>query len=197
MVTDQFSVDRRTAMKTLGAATVGGLAYSGRPATALAVETTASANPRMRLRLAGIEGDADEAGAIDVLGWQWAGRNDGTMHRARGGAGRSTFDDFRVLKRTDVTSPVLWISLASGRHIRDATLIIESGEGSEPTRLAFEFEDVLVTGIDVDGVEDPEGREVISLNFRTFEIAYTPQEADGSAGETVRAGWDIAENTAT
>ena len=59
MATDQFSVDRRTAMKTFGAATVGGLAFSGRPTAALAAEHTVRGNTQMRLLVEGIEGDAD------------------------------------------------------------------------------------------------------------------------------------------
>ena len=40
------------------------------------------------MRLGVIEGDADREGAIVGHAWQWTGVNQ-TMHRARGGAGRT------------------------------------------------------------------------------------------------------------
>ena len=59
--------------------------------------------------------------------------------------------------------------------------------------LKIKFTDLLVSSFDT-GPGDPLPIDSISLNFTKIEYEYSPQDAKGSLGGAIRAGWDLKKN---
>jgi type VI secretion system secreted protein Hcp len=64
--------------------------------------------------------------------------------------------------------------------------------------LKIKMDKVLITSMTTGGSGgDDLVMEHIGLNFAKFEMIYTPQATDGSAGAEINHIWDIAKNQAS
>lgn len=151
----------------------------------------------MFLKIEGISNvSADES--IEISSFSWGVTNTGSAAAggAGGGAGRAVFQDLSVTKRLDKSSPQLYLTCASGEHIRKATLTVarcaSSADGAATsTFMKYELSDCIISSAKPDihgGDEQP--MESVSFNFAKIEWTY--KSADGSV---VRAGWDLKKNT--
>ena len=52
----------------------------------------------------------------------------------------------------------------------------------------------MVTSYNIAGTSSDVPTDQISLNFTKIEFEYIPQNADGTAGSPIRAGYDIGKN---
>ena len=151
------------------------------------------------LEIDGIKGEsADQKHkdtiTIESFGWgatQGATRSSG----GGGGAGKVTFQDFHFVKATDKSSPALLQAVASGRHIKKATLFVRKSGGDQQEYLKVTLEDCLVSSFKAAPQAPGVGQtESISLNFTKIEYDYRPQLPDGSLGGAVHGGWDVKIN---
>src|SRR6478736_324536 len=72
------------------------------------------------LELDGIKGESKDeahAGAIEVSSFSWGVTNSTTLGGGGGGAGKATFKEFTITKKTDASCPELFIRCATGEHI--------------------------------------------------------------------------------
>jgi type VI secretion system secreted protein Hcp len=148
------------------------------------------------LKLDGIEGESQDnrhAKEIDVSAWSLGVTNPGSGHVGGGaGAGRATFTDLSVTKVLDKASPALLLAVASGRHLRTATLTVTSGGPRPVDYLTVDLEDVLVTSCLLADPADPDRpAENVSLQFGKIHLRYTPQSATGAPGTVSTFGWDV------
>ena len=78
------------------------------------------------LEIDGIKGESKDdkhKGQIDIDSFSWGLSQSGlTRGGGGGGAGKATFQDIHFTKSVDSSSPVLFLSCASGKHIQKATL---------------------------------------------------------------------------
>ncbi len=152
------------------------------------------------LKIDGIEGesaDSKHKGEIDVINWNWAEHQAGTMqYGGGGGAGKVQMEDFSFSMRTCKASPKLLQACASGEHIKSATLVARKAGKEQQEYLKIKFTDLLVTSYSTGGTAAGEVVPVdsISLNFAKIEYEYKEQKADGTLGGAVPAGWDLKEN---
>lgn len=134
---------------------------------------------------------------IDVLAWSWGLSNSGSAHALGGaGSGKVHVQDLSITKWVEKSTPELALSTANGQHHKKATLTIRKAGGGNPVEyLKIHLGEVLVTSVSTGG-SGGEDRltENITLNFRDYEIEYTPQKADGTPEASVKTGWDIAAN---
>ena len=66
---------------------------------------------------------------------------------------------------------------------------------SQQEFLVFTFKDVLVTSYQTGGsAQSDVVQDQASIGFSTIQMDYRPQEADGSLGPPVKAGWDAKNN---
>src|SRR3954447_7662362 len=86
-------------------------------------------------------------GQIDVVAWQWAASQAGTMHTGTGGgAGKANVHDLSVLKFVDSASPNLMQAVISGKQCGRMTLTCRRAGGAEPVDyLAIEMDKVIIT----------------------------------------------------
>jgi len=153
----------------------------------------------MFLKIEGLEGesvDSVHAGAIDVLAWSWGMTQSGTMHLgAGGGSGKVSVQDISVTKYMDSASSDLVRKCCKGDHFEEAVLTVRKA-GSDPLEYyVITMKSILVTAVSTGG-SGGEDRltENVTLNFKEFEVVYTPQAADGSGGAALDFAWNIAEN---
>jgi type VI secretion system secreted protein Hcp len=151
------------------------------------------------LKLTGIKGESQDhkhKGEIHVTSWSWGATQTGSMHVATGGGvGKVNVRDLSIKKRVDTSTPALWQAMCTGKHIDTATLTVRKA-GEYPLEFfVITLSSVLVTGQDTGGGQGDElMTETVTLNFRTFDIKYIEQTAQGGAGLTTEFSFDIALN---
>jgi type VI secretion system secreted protein Hcp len=135
---------------------------------------------------------------IDVLSWNWGMSQSGTTHMGMGGGGgKVDVQDITVTKYVDAATHDLIKRCCSGEHIKGGQLVVRKSGGAAPVDyLKINFEDVMITSYVTGGMKDGLDRvqETLTLNFRRFQVTYTAQAQDGTAGPESLAGWEIAEN---
>jgi type VI secretion system secreted protein Hcp len=132
-------------------------------------------------------------GEIDVLSWSWGVATQGSPGLGGGGgAGKPSFQDFHFVAKISKASPKLFLSCATGMHHKAATL---SGRRAGSQK-GGEFLKYTLTDVQVASVQHSDGGgdlpvDEFSLRYSRFEISFTPQKEDGSAGPAVTAGYDL------
>ena len=147
------------------------------------------------LKLDGIEGESTDAkhkGELEPESFGWGvslaaspGRGGG------GGAGKPQFQDLTFVKRTDKASPMLFLTCATGKHVKTAVLTARKAGEEQLEYLTVRLGDVLVSSFQVTAVGDEPPLETVTLAYAKLEIVYRPQTATGAAGPEVKAGFDV------
>lgn len=150
-----------------------------------------------------IRGESPIAGYedwIQVHGWSWGATQSGTTHEGMGGgSGKVAVQDLNVTKFVDASTHDLVKHVCSGKHIPNAELIVMKAGGDSPViYFRLKLTDLLISSYQTSGARDGLDRvtESVGINFAKFEVTYTRQEMDGSAGPESTAGWDVRRNEA-
>jgi type VI secretion system secreted protein Hcp len=148
------------------------------------------------LKLDGIKGESTDAthkDEIEVLSFSWGVSQTATLGTPAGGrAGKATFQDLHFTSVAHKGSPNLFLSCATGEHLKEAVLTLRKAGGRGVEFLKIKLTDVLISSYLPNGAADGDTpSEEISLNFGKIEFAYTPQNADGAPGTAVSAGYDL------
>jgi type VI secretion system secreted protein Hcp len=131
---------------------------------------------------------------IDVLSWSWGASQSGSMAMGGGGgAGKVSMQDFTFTKSLDKSSPKLFEALATGKHLKEAKLVLRGSSSME--YLVITFSDVLISSYSTGGSSgEDRPTESISLNFAQIKMSYVEQDASGRAGAATEFGWDLKAN---
>ncbi len=153
----------------------------------------------MFLKLAGIDGessDSSHSGEVDVLAWSWGASQSGTMHLGSGGgAGKVSVQDLSVTKYVDSSSHNLLMRCHTGEHIDEGILTIRKAGGTPLEYIILTMKKIIVSSISTGGSGgEDQLTENVTLNFKEFEYAYTPQLKDGSGDAAKEFKWDIPGN---
>jgi type VI secretion system secreted protein Hcp len=155
------------------------------------------------LKLDGIPGesrDAKHKGEIDLESFSWGATSQGAAGGGgRGGsvgAGKVSMQDFHFTTRVNKASPMLFLSCATGKHIKQATLTARKAGKEQQEFLVFKFTDILISSYQVGGSEGGPDTPMdqVSFNFGQIEYEYREQKPDGSLAGGTTAGWDVAKN---
>lgn len=148
------------------------------------------------LKIDGIKGesfDAAHADAIEVSSFSWGATNIMDPNGG-GGAGKAVFQDLHFTMAMDKSSPELLLRLATGTHIKDATLTVRrpSAAGAPPSPDFYEIhlEEVFISSYQVGGTDGAALQQSLSMSYAKITFTYTA--ADGTA---VKTGWDLKTNT--
>lgn len=159
--------------------------------TILAVVPPANAAVDYFLEIDGIPGesqDAQQADSVDVLSFSWGATNSR-------GRGRTQLQDLQILKNVDVASPVLFQRLAQGTQISSMELLGRRAGGSSKPFLHYCFQGVQVASIQqADTRDSATPTESVSFSYNAVSEQYAPQNANGSVGSSVFAGWNAVTN---
>lgn len=154
------------------------------------------------IKIETITGESDDSkhkGEIEVFSFSWGVSQSGSSASGTGaGAGKAQVADFQFTKKTDKSSPILFMKCASGEHIKEANFVCRKAGGSAVEFLKYKFTDVIITSVKVQG-SGAEGNEVpledVTLGFTKCELDYQAQGPDGKPlGGPVHGGWNMKAN---
>ena len=154
------------------------------------------------LKITGVDGDSKRKGfekQIEILSFSLGASNPSTMGvSGGGGGGKVSISSFNLMKKSDITSPVLFQNCCEGGHFDKAIVTLNKAGGKVAVDfLKYEFEKVFIDSIQWSGSSggDDSPTESLSLAFEKVEIVYSSQNDDGTAKKTVGSGWDIPSGT--
>ena len=128
------------------------------------------------LKLDGIPGESADhkhKGEIEVLSFSWGISNTLSIGSATGGAGagKTTVQDFSIVKMIDQSSPVLFQKCCEGSNLGNGLFTLVDRQ----TGLGFykiQFENVLISSLQPAGSAGGQApMESLSLNFTRVEIS--------------------------
>jgi type VI secretion system secreted protein Hcp len=99
-------------------------------------------------------------------------------------------------KWVDCASPKLLLACCSGKHFKDATLIVRKAGDKPVEYLKVKMDGVFIASVSTGG-SGGEDRltENVTLNISKVSVDYVPQDDKGAAGTAIPMAWNIAANT--
>mgnify|MGYP001039317701 CR=1 FL=1 len=180
------------AVVLLTALMLGSLALRGTVSSE--AQTTANPDMSIYLNIWGIQGESQETnhmGWIDVGAFNWS-EAVAAMIAGRA-AGVVSIKDFVFVAQTNMASPKLFLAVATGRIIPNATL--ECWTGGETTQakfLEFKLNNVVITSYNIVGnAEDYRPLDQFSIAFSKITMTYWLINPDGSQGSSITAYYDL------
>jgi type VI secretion system secreted protein Hcp len=163
------------------------------------VDTAYAAQVDYFLKIDGVDGESTDdkhKNEIDVESFSWGVSNPGSAVSGGGaGAGKVQMQDLNFMMMYNKSSPVLMLACASGKHFKSATLTARKAGENQQEFLIYKFTDIIISSYQTSGAGDIP-TDAVSFNFAKVEVEYKVQRADGSLGDSVRAGWDLKANKA-
>jgi type VI secretion system secreted protein Hcp len=157
---------------------------------ALGVVAPAEAAVDYFLEVNGVPGESHDskfAKSIDVQAYSW-----GASANSEKKGNKVNLQDLSVSKRVDVASPALFQRLVQGTTIPSVELVARKAGESQLVFLRYCLQDVHVTSIQHSGAAGGSDSvdENVSFAYAAVSQQYTPQDAKGSGGPSVFAGWN-------
>jgi len=149
------------------------------------------------LKVDGIQGEskADKhKDEIDIESFSWGATQSGTFAvGGGGGAGKVAMQDFHFTMGVNKASPALFLSCATGDHIKNATLTCRKAGKDQQEFMKVTMSDVLVSSFQTGGSGggDVVPTDQISLNFAKIEVEYKEQDASGKLVGSVKKWFDL------
>lgn len=146
-------------------------------------------------------------GAFEIISFELGAENTiniGSMSSG-GGAGKATFKEFTITKKTDTASTALFGALCRGTHFDD--VVVELRRAGSPSAdrtnqlfMRFTMKMVLVQDISWSGSDgDDVCEETVIMQYGAIKIEYIPQKPDGThdTGKKSETMWNRIRNTAS
>jgi len=152
------------------------------------------------LNIEGIKGESTDSkhkDEIDLESWSFSESNSGdSAGRGGSGAGKVSMGDFVFVSKYSKASPMLFLSCATGEHVKKATLTCRKAGGKQEEYLKVVLSDLLVSSYSSGGSAHGEvvPLDQVSINFSKIEWQYSPQDNTGKVGSPVKTGYDLKLN---
>jgi type VI secretion system secreted protein Hcp len=145
--------------------------------------------------------------AFEILSFELGAENTINIGSITGGgsAGKATFKEFTITKKTDTASTGLFNSLVTGEHFDDMVIELRRAAGSSAkgksgiTFMKFDMRLVMVQDISWSGSDgDDVCEETVIMQFGAIQIQYFAQKKDGSMESAPKeAKWSRVKNNAS
>lgn len=155
------------------------------------------------LKIEGIEGESTDdkhKGEVEVLSYSWGATQRASASASSAGSitsERADFHPFTIVKALDKASPKLYLSCASGEHLKSVRLELCRAGGDKQPYMEYKMTDVIVTSVRPGGSGQGESvpLEEVSFSYGKIEWKYTQTKVEGGKGAgNVVAGWDLKTN---
>lgn len=118
-----------------------------------------------------------------------------------GGAGKATFKELTVTKKTDTASCGLFTRLVEGGHIQDVHIELRRSGGADgasgTTFLKFDFKLVMLQDISWSGSDgDDICEETLVMQYGAMKVEYSKQDIKGKMAKHSDAMWSRVKNKA-
>lgn len=152
------------------------------------------------------DAEMNKLGAFEILSFELGAENVINIGSVTGGggAGKATFKEFNITKKTDTASCGLFHALVTGEHFDDFFIELRrSGQAvkegkSGITFLKFEFRMVLVQDLTWSGSDgDDICEEAVIFQYGAIEMSYFPQGKDGKMQAPQVKRWSRVKNNAS
>jgi len=145
----------------------------------------------------------DKKNAFEILSFEIGAENNiniGSISSG-GGAGKATFKELTVTKKTDTASCELFTRLCEGGHLQDVHIELRRSGGaagaSGATFLKFDFKLVMIQDISWSGSDgDDICEETVVMQYGAMKVAYSKQDTKGAMKEHSKAMWSRVKNKA-
>ena len=119
-----------------------------------------------------------------------------------GGAGKASFKELVITKKTDTASCGLFSKLCEGGHIDDVHIVLRRSGGaagsSGSTFLQFDFKLVMIQDITWSGSDgDDVCQETVVLQYGAMKVTYSAQDQKGKMSVSGDAMWSRVKNNAS
>ena len=152
--------------------------------------------------------DSDYAGkeAFEILSFELGAENTINIGSVTGGggAGKATFKEFTVTKKTDTSSTQLFSALCTGMHFADVVIDLRRAGAATKTMksggvfMKFDLRLVMVQDISWSGSDgDDVCEETVIFQFGAIAISYTPQDKEGKEKTKLQTMWSRVKNQNT
>lgn len=145
-----------------------------------------------------------DKGAFEIISFELGAENTINIGSVTsgGGAGKATFKEFTITKKTDTASCGLFTALVTGKHFQDLTIDLRrSGEAANISGgvfMKFDFRLVMVQDISWSGSDgDDICEETVIFQYGAIEITYKPQTMKGQMQNGSQTRWSRVLNQAT
>lgn len=131
--------------------------------------------------------------------WVEVHSSDISAHKQGGGQtgsqrvqGITIFEDVRVNKNIDKTTPKLLEAMSGGKHFSKVQIhfTVHTDDGPQ-TYLEYELKDVVITSYSISGHGEGRPGENMTLNFEEIKIEYFPVDSKGKKGAGVDFAWNV------
>ena len=150
------------------------------------------------LKLDGIAGESTDAkhkDEIELVSFSWGVTESAAQGSGGGGgAGKAQFKEFEFLMPVNKASAAVFLAVAGGKHLKEATLSVRRSSKAAFDWLKIKFTDVLITSYEQVGDDQEAPHELVAFDFARVELQVTPQTGRGAPGAPVTAGWDLKKN---
>ena len=153
------------------------------------------------LKLDGIDGESTDdrhRNEIELLSYNWSESQQLIQSGGGDGADKVQMQELYCSLHSCTASPRLLLAVATGKRIKRAILTMQRGGKTPLEFMQWTLGDVRVSTYH-SAAEQGSGfppTDQVSFHFNTITLEYHPQQADGSLGAVIRAGWDVAKNKA-
>ena len=125
------------------------------------------------LKLDGIEGestDRQHKDEIEILSFSWGEVQEGdTSGGGGGGTGKVIMQDFHFTANFSKASPALFVTCATGKHIKQGVLIGRTDRKGQEDFYKVTLTDVLITSYQTGGSTESVPTDQFSLNFAKID----------------------------
>jgi type VI secretion system secreted protein Hcp len=141
--------------------------------------------------------------AFEIISFEIGAENNiniGSM-TAGGGAGKASFKEFTITKKTETASCAMFSKLCEGAHFDDMVVELRRSGGaagvSGKTFLKWEFKLCMIQDISWSGSDgDDICEETVVLQYGAMKVTYTPQDKQGKDGTPKTGEWSRVLNKA-
>jgi len=159
------------------------------------------------LDLKGIEGESTAKGMekkIEIYSFSWGASNPTTVSSGATGlsAGKVSISSFNIMKKTEKSSPKLFLACCQGKHLDSAVVTMRkaAGDAGQKAFLTYTFTDVMVESIQWSGSSGGSDTptESVSFAFGKVAIQYKIQDtATGAMTDGGQASWNLTTTSPT
>jgi type VI secretion system secreted protein Hcp len=140
--------------------------------------------------------------AFELKSWSFSAKNEATIGSATSGAGagKATFDEFKVQKNVDTATPALFQTICAGGHYDTLTLWVRKPGGNKTAAgepyLEWQFKMAFVSNITWSS-GDTAPTEDVSFVYGAIRFSYKAQGHDGVLKKEQPTEWSQVLNAQT